>query len=180
MMEGIKYSVEFRAVDEVSASKTQEQTPSDATERRIMQNKEAKPTEEITKEKGGFNKKAFAKFMIAYGFYKTADSVYSKVKMSESVSRGDNLSAVMQGEKNAVRDSIVSTGLTLVGGAVIGGPAGLGAAALMEAYKYANQAINIGIANANKINQILAQRHVAINEQERFIRNSTTDRIRSW
>lgn len=177
-MADVRYVVEFKAVDELSNSV--ESNPSDATEKSRLLNKEPRPTQETASKDININKKAFAKFLTVYGGYQIVNDIYNQVRTTQSIGRGDNLQAVMQSERNALTNKFINMGLGLVGGAVIGGLPGLAVAGASQVYSLAREAINIGIQNQLRIEQIQAQRHVANNEQERFIRNQTTEEIRQW
>lgn len=177
-MADVRYIVEFKMVNELS--RTQEHSPSDPSDRQEMQNKDPKTSEEITKKQNEFNKKTFAKFMGAYGGYQLASSIYNRGQMMQSISHGDNLNAVMQSEQNAVRDKFIGSSLNIIGGFAIGGVFGGGVMIANEVYGYIKEAINLGIENQQRINQLNAQKHVSNNEQERFVRNATTERIRTW
>lgn len=178
-MADVKYTVEFKQVDEISSSGVIEQTPSDKTDTSLIRDKNPKKNEQIgvgTK----LNTKAWAKFMTGYGVYQIADDLHHNLKITDTLSRGDNLQAVMQSERRGVRGRLTGTAVNLAGGFAIGNLAGLGIAAGMEVYRYAREAINIGIDNRRRLDQLLAERHVANQEQERFVRNATTEAIRSW
>jgi len=177
-MADVRYIVEFKAVDELSNST--ESNPSDDTEKGRVLSKEPRPTQETASKDGNISKKAFAKFLTVYAGYQIINDIYSRVQTTQAIGRGDNLQAVMQSERNALTNKFVNMGLTLVGGAVIGGLPGLALAGASQVYSLAREAINIGIQNQLRIEQIQAQRHVANNDQERFIRNQTTEEIRQW
>lgn len=174
-MADVVYKVEFKVVDELGVSGN---TPSDKEETKKLQDKKPKKTEEIAKKE--FSTEAFAKFMTVYGAYQTISNIHQKLETASLQARGDNLKAVMQSEKKALSNSLISSGLNIVGGFVVGGGVGGVAMIGMEVYKLANSAINISIENQKRISQLLAERHIANNEQERFVRNATTERIRVW
>ena len=180
MMADVRYVVEFKIVDELSGSKSKEHSPSDPGDRQMITNKEPKTNEEIAKKEKDFNKKAFAKFATAYGGYQIASSIYNKSQMVQSTGRGDNLNAVMQSEQNAVRDKVIGSAVSIIGGFAVGGVFGGGVMIANEIYGYVRESINLSLENQQRINQIQAQRHVSNNDQERFVRNATTERIRSW
>lgn len=177
-MADVVYRVEFVAVD--STSKTKEQTPSNPEQKERMLTNEIKSTEEIAKKESMDTKKAFAKFMVAYGGYQIVNNIINSTQISGMMARGDNLKARIQSERNAQINSVVGSGLTLIGSAIIGGLPGLALAGGLEIYKMAQQSINIGIQNQLMISQLRAERHVANNDQERFVRNATTEKIRTW
>lgn len=174
-MADVVYKVEFKVVDEKGVSGN---TPSDTKETEKIRDKSPKKTEEITKKE--FNTQAFAKFMTFYGAYQTVANIHQKMEQASLQARGDNLKAVMKSEEKALTNSLISSGLNIVGGFMVGGVVGAGAMLGMEVYKLANSAINISIENQKRLNQIIAERHIANNEQERFVRNATTERIRVW
>lgn len=174
-MADVVYKVEFKVVDELGAV---EKTPSDKKETEKIRDKKPKKTEEIAKKE--FSTEAFAKFMAVYGSYQTVANIHNKIETASLQARGDNLKAVMQSERKALTNSLITSGLNVVGGFIVGGIWGGAAMIGAETYKLVNNAINISIENEKKISQLLAQRHIANNEQERFVRNATTERIRIW
>lgn len=177
-MADVRYVVEFKAVDELSNST--ESNPSNSNEKTRILSKEPTPTRETVSKENNINQKAFAKFLTVYAGYQIVNDIHNKIRTTQAIGRGDNLQAVMQSERNSLTNKFVNMGLTLVGGAVIGGLPGLALAGASQIYSIAREAINIGIQNQLRIEQIQAQRHVANNEQERFIRNQTTEEIRQW
>lgn len=177
-MADVVYRVEFVGVE--ALEKTKEQTPSDPEQKQEMLSNKPKSTEEITKKETNRTKEVFTKFVSAYGAYQIVSNIMDKNQVYSSLGRGDNLKATMQAEQNATRNSLINSGLSLIGGAVLGGLPGLALAGGVEIYKYVQQSINVGMQNSFMISQLMAERQVAINNQERFVRNATTEKIRSW
>lgn len=177
MAQNVTYTVEFVETNDIT-TKVKSKSVLNKDDEKEISNKNPKKNTDIVSRKGIIDKKTFGTFMTIYGTYNVGKEYYQNIQSSSYISRGDNLGAIIQRENYQMVDSAISTGINIAGGFLVFGPVGGAAAIVGESIRYAKQAINVSIQNKLELNQLKAERHVASLNQERFVRTSTTERLR--
>lgn len=143
----------------------------------VPKSTQQKETNEI-KDKSLVDTKIMAKIATAYNVTST---ILSYGARSESVGhelKGDFVMARKTQNNFATAREVTNIGFMLGAGFVVGGPAGAIAVGVNLGISYGMRALSVGLENRKLIDQIQTQKYLGSIEQERFIRNATTEMIR--
>lgn len=153
-----------------------DETKQDETRKKATQ-PTPKEREEV-KDAGAVAAERFGRVMAAYGTYKVGANYYQTRQFAENTFKGDGLAAIKERQKAQLRENIISSGLRITGGFIVKGAAGGGIMIALTALQLAQKAINIGLENNMRQKEIQAEKYLSSIQQERFVRNSTTERIK--
>lgn len=165
-MADVVYKVEFELQETISSE-----------ERKEAKSPDPKDSDMVAR-KGLIDGKYLRRFMVGYGIYKIGANYVQTKRFNEATFRGDNLAAIKQKERSERIDSVVSSTLRIGGGLLVKGAKGGALMVAFTALQVASKAMQLSLDNANRQQQIRAERYVASMEQERFVRNATTERIK--
>lgn len=167
-MADVTYKVEFELSESVSSE-----------EKKEVKSPEPKESDKIGRQqKGLLDGKILRRFMIGYGIYKMGANVVQTQRFNEATFRGDNLAAIKQKERSERIDSVMSSAIRIGGGLLITGAKGGMLMLAFTALQIANKSIQMSMENAQRLQELRAERYVATMERERFVRNATTEQLK--
>lgn len=171
-MDNVVYRVVFDA----------EKMPKDAelTKNEELVSKDTKDVKETseTKEKSLVDSKVIAKIGTIYNLTSNTLNFTTRVESVGYELKGDFIMAQKTQNNFSTAREITNIGFMLGAGFAIGGPAGVLAVGSNLALSYGFKALTIGLENRKLIDQIQTQKYLGSIEQQRFVRNSTTEMIR--
>lgn len=131
-----------------------------------------------TLSKGGSKNKAFKRVMIGYGFVKIGFNYWAEKSYADASVRGDTLAAVKRKEKIQLGENIVSSALRIGGGLIVRGATGGAIMLGLQALQTAIKALQLSVENNIRQQELRQEKYTATMEQERFVRNATTEKIK--
>lgn len=175
-MTKVEYVVTLRNMTD--GNKTYRAKPSQETEdvKGKMESKKPVRTHDIAEKQ--VSREAIAGILTAYNFGTRFMDLSVRQQSNQYVLNGDFITAKRTQNQYAVGQEIVNNSLALGSGLAIAGGLGLTTVGVNLAINYAFKALNVGLENRRLIEQSRVQQYIGNIENDRFVNNLTTRRIR--
>lgn len=146
-----------------------------STERKEATSKLPKTREDTFQEKA----RPYVQGALAiYGTYKIGANFIQTQDFNQASVRGDTLHAIKKRQQSQQINEVVGAGVRITAGLLIKGVKGGAVMLALTAFQLANKALQIGLDNARRQQEVRQERYLASIEQERFVRNATTEKIK--